>query len=131
MNDKSSPNGFFIHEVSYKHVLMNWLLVIADFHSNYNRLVKCLNAYKTQQGPSETTKSCEVQLPVGQLVSLLNTMQQELERLATDMEQYQAPLPSDQNNYCTKLANHTQTINELNKQAQCILQLSTLPALQK
>ncbi|WP_155297353.1 hypothetical protein [Spirosoma aerolatum] len=131
MEDESSPDGLPAHGGSYKRVLMNWLLVTADFHSNYNRLVKYLNAHSAQQKPPEHGKLYAGQCPIGPLISLVNTMQQELERLVTDIDQYHQPDSANHNEYYTKLADHTRTIRALNKQANTLLQLATLPSLQR
>jgi len=128
VEDKSPPDGFLMHEGNHKRVLMNWLLVTADFHSNYSRLVKCLNDLGAKHNPPDQGKPCATQFAIGPLVSLVNAMKQELERLVLDVDQYHEPDSTNQDEYYTKLADHTRTIRALNRQANTLLQLATLPS---
>ncbi|GAB4026367.1 hypothetical protein [Spirosoma gilvum] len=129
MEDESSTDGFFLNKAEYKHVLMNWLLVVADLHSNHNRLVKHLKAYDAQQKSSEKSRTWIGQCPIGQLITLLNAIQQELEKLLVDIDLCDEPDSNPHKGHYLKLVSHTRMIKSLNQEANTMLKLAGLPSL--
>ncbi|GAB3806382.1 hypothetical protein GCM10028819_41650 [Spirosoma humi] len=111
-------------------ILTEWAEATARLHENYNKLLACISPNKPEQTVSAAaTRSFVGQCPVDVLITLLVTMQKQMERLVIDMESVSCPNKSLPTENYKKLAEHTRIINKLNQQAQTKLLLTTsLPA---
>lgn len=100
----------------------DWGEAVSLFYDQYGQLTDYLNKEIAERRSNKIHKSIG-QCPVGQLIGLVNTMQEELMRLTQDMDNLH-----HLSNY-RKLKMHTGVLNQLNGQAEEMLRLASLPSL--
>lgn len=108
-----------------QNVLTNWLIAVYKFQYNYAQLSHCLNGADGQQQQASPSVMWVGQCPVSQVIELLMTMQIQLKELSLDADQFD-PVMSSQDDQ--KLLRHTLILEQLNQQAQTLLQLAVLKA---
>lgn len=113
-------------QVDIEYIVADWVEAVSTFNANHGRLTKCLTKGLAHSIGSKEHRYIG-QCPVGQLVILINKLQDELVRLSQDVDTI-SHLPKDRKNY-KKLARHTNVLNQLNRQAHHALVLSTLSSL--
>jgi len=112
-------------QIKYETLLTDWVETTGDFYLGYNRLA----AYVHQNVSKEKLNAQQIayigQRPKAPVISLLRTMEVELERLLQDMLLSDTLQPVTITEYYQKLAAHTRVLKRLNQQAQTRLLLMT------
>lgn len=126
MTTKSaSTNRQLIDQTKYETILTDWVETTTDFYSGYNQLVAHL-CQKLIQEKLSTEKIIYIgQCPMAPVVSLLRTMEMELERLLQDMGLFDTLQQVSVTEKYRKLAAHTRVLKRFNRQIQTRLLLMT------
>jgi PAS domain S-box-containing protein len=103
-------------------ILTEWRTAITNFHRNYYELVTYIRQRGIEHESTGGNIAYSGQFPVSQLMKLAGSMQTELTNLAQDMDQID-PLKPPTTKY-DQLVRHTLRLNQLNDQAQPMLELA-------
>ncbi|GAB3805440.1 hypothetical protein GCM10028819_38690 [Spirosoma humi] len=105
-------------------VLENWLKATSDFYTFYQRLMDLINQQDQQVQVDHTGISYLGQCPVGSLLTLVLTMQAELEKLVYEMDQLDEFSETNANQHLSRFVSHTSRLNRLNRKARILLNLA-------
>ncbi len=118
-----STNRQLVDQTKYETILIDWVEATTDFYSGYNQLVACL-CQKVGQEKLSTEKIIYIgQCPMAPVVSLLRTMEMELERLLQDVGLFDTLQQVSITEKYRKLAAHTLALKRFNRQIQTRLLL--------
>jgi hypothetical protein len=106
-------------------ILAKWAVAVSAFHRNYNQLIGHVNTISLHQQLGVSTAKYIGQCPIDQLLKLLMNMEKELKKFTTQADRM--TLRPTRKNF-EKLLTHTESLNQLNQQAEQLLQLIALPA---
>ncbi|QMW03852.1 hypothetical protein [Spirosoma foliorum] len=123
-DDASSFDG-----LSPKRILTEWTEAITNLYKNYQELSAYIDQAIGQEAHfKEDTNTYIGQCPLSQLVTLVTTIQVELEKLLQDVSKKDSSTKLNPRNYYQKLIEHTLLVDQLNQQARSRLHLLSLSA---
>ncbi|GAB4050817.1 hypothetical protein [Spirosoma litoris] len=121
-DDASSFDG-----LSPKRILLEWTEAITNLYTNYQELSGYIEqAIGQKSHPEEDTITYIGQCPLSQLVTLVTTMQTELEKLLQEVSKKDTSAKLSPQKHYKRLMEHTLLLDHLNQQARSRLHLLSL-----